>query len=110
MAKNVTKITDTTVPPSPRPLPPRPAGALAATTLLPQQSVGSDSPISLDEAAHALHEIVARHSAQNTRFDFGDRRGVHYSRSAIDYAMETMRDCSEDELRQLLQPEFGGAS
>ena len=90
------------------------AGAIATTgaILLPQHTIASDKPISLEHIAHALHEAVARFSDRNAPFHFEhERPSPHTLRStSLDYAMENMRTCSVDEIQCLLKPLFRGAS
>ena len=109
---NTTKITGRIVGVSRRRFLGGTAVAIATTgvVLLPQQTVGSNEPISLEHAASALHEVVGRFSDQSAPFDL-DRSAPQSSRStSLDYAMEHLRYCSVDEIQGLLKPLFGGVS
>ena len=88
------------------------AGAIAATgaTLLPQQTIGADKPMSLEEMARALHEAVGRHSDRNDEFFFETYASDGCRSASFGYAMENLRHSSVDEIQNLLRPLFGGAS
>ena len=88
------------------------AGAIAITgvTLLPQQTIASDEPVSLEGMANALHEAVGRYSDRHAAFDFGKLTPNTLRSTSLDYAMERLRHSSVDEIQNLLKPLFGGAS
>ena len=83
------------------------AGAIATTgaILLPQQTIDSDKPLSLEQMARALHDAVGRHSKLRAPFE-PDRPLKNKKRtgsSALDFAMEMLRDCSVDEIQCVLK-------
>ena len=95
-------------------------GAIAATGAalqLPASHAleGPDKSHSLKKTARALHDAIGRYSDQNASFHFGpcpldDKHPLIYS-------MERLRDCSVDQIQELLRPLYesgnlqaGGAS
>ncbi len=90
------------------------AAAIATTgaMLLPQQTIASDSPVSLEQMAYALHEAVGRHSDRNDEFFFKTYADDGHGRrsASFGYAMENLRHSSVDEIQCLLKPLFGGAA
>ncbi len=88
------------------------AGVIAATgaTLLPQQTIASDEPVSLEDMSRALHEAVGRYSDQNAPFHFEKLTPNTLRSTSLDFAMERLRHSSVDEIQCLLKPLFGGVS
>ncbi|MCH7752632.1 MAG: hypothetical protein IH898_10820 [Planctomycetes bacterium] len=88
------------------------AGAIATTgaTLLPEQTIASDQPLSLEQMAHALHEIVGRysdlHDAPNIEMPGPRLRSAMF----VNGTMEMLRYSSVEEIQRLLKPLLGGAS
>lgn len=84
------------------------AGAVSGAALLPTDAAatGLNEPLSLEQAAHALHETVGRHSAQNAPFFPADRY-LPGEGFPLKYAMERLRFCPVDEIQTLLKPLFG---
>ena len=90
------------------------AGAIATTgaILLPEQTIDSKEPISLEQMARALHEAVGRHSKLRAPFetDSSPEDKKRTGSSALDFAMEMLRDCSVDEIQCALKPLVVGVS
>ena len=87
------------------------AGAISGAALLPTDTTATDlnEPLSLEQAAHALHQTVGRFSDLNAPFFDADRSP--FPEQALEWAMENLRYCSADEIQHLLKPLFeGGAS
>ncbi len=87
------------------------AGAISGAVLLPADNVstGLHQSLSLEQAAHALHETVGRFSDRN--IPFFSESSKSFPDSSIKWAMENLRYCSVDEIQHLLKPLFeGGAS
>ena len=112
MTTNISKITGPIVRVSRRRFLNGTAGAIATTAavLLPQQTMGSDKPMSLEQMSRALHEAVGRHSDRNAEFHFEQSSVPSLRSSSLDFAMENLRHSSVDEIQCLLKPLFGGAS
>jgi len=88
------------------------AGAISGAALLPTDAAatGLNEPLSLEQAARALHETIGRHSAQNAQF-FPESHYLPVEDITLKYAMEGLRFCSVDKIQHLLKPLFeGGAS
>ena len=88
------------------------AGAISGAALLPTDAAatGLNEPLSLEQAAHALHETIGRHSAQNAQF-FPAAHYLPADGITRRFAMEGLRFCSVDKIQHLLKPLFeGGAS
>ena len=90
------------------------AGAIATTgaILLPQQTLATDEPLTLEQMAHALHETVGRYSDRNAEFQFDPPLGKPDPNSylSLDFLLERLRHCSVDEIQCILKPLIGGAS
>ena len=88
------------------------AGAIAApgAVLLPQQTIASDKPVSLEQMAHALHEAIGHYSDRHTQvFSRAKYPEINHVNS-LGYAMEVLRTHSVDEIQCLLKSLFQGAS
>ena len=88
------------------------AGAIAtgAAASMPQEPVeGLNKPLSLEQMAHALHEAVGRYSDRNAPF-FSIEERLPPKNLSLDFAMESLRYWSVDEIQCLLQRLCGGAS
>ena len=89
------------------------AGAIATSgaAILPADDAikGLNQSLSLEQAAHALHETVGRYSDRNAPF-FTEAR-LPPKNPSLDFVMENLRYWSVDEIQHLLKPLFdGGAS
>jgi len=86
------------------------AGAISGAALLPTdaEATGLNEPLSLEQAAHALHQTVGRFSGRNAPFFDGDRHP--FPERAFEWAMENLRYCSVDEIQALMKPLFEGCA
>ena len=113
MAKEITEITDRIASVTRRGFLSGTAGAIAtsgAALALPEDA---DHASSLRQTALVLHDAIGRYSNQNARFFAKDSVSLG-SETSLRYSMECLRDCSVDEIQQLLKPLYesgqGGAS
>ena len=87
------------------------AGAIAASgaALLPSGEVQARMP-ELEQMAQALHKAVGRYADKYAPMS-DIPAGPYIRRNPLDFAMENLRDCSVDQIQDLLKPLFeGGAS
>lgn len=112
MATNISKVTDRIVGVTRRGFLGKTGTVLAvsAATVLPQQTIASNEPMSLEQMAHALHEIVGRYSdlhvAPNIQMPGPRLRSAMF----VNGTMEMLRGRSVNEIQCILKPLIGGAS
>ncbi len=112
MATNISKVTDRIVGVTRRGFLGKAGRVLAvsAATVVPQQVIASDEPMSLEQMAHALHEIVGRysdlHDAPNILMPGPTLRSAMF----VNGTMEMLRYSSVDEIQCVLKPLLGGVS
>ena len=86
------------------------AGAIAASgaALLPNGEVQAEIS-EMEQMAHALHRAVGRYSDTNAPTQV--RAYSPLTGHSLMFAMDCLRDCSVDEIQDLLKPLYqGGAS
>ena len=112
MAINISKVTDRIVGVTRRGFLGKAGTVLAvgAATVVPQQTMAAEEPLSLEQMACALHEIVGRYSelhvAPNIQMPGPRLRSAMF----VNGTMEMLRGRSVNEIQCILKPLIGGAS
>ena len=81
------------------------AGAISGAVLLPHVEVQAEIS-ELEQMAHALHEAVGRYSDQNAPTHV--KAYSPLTGHSLMFAMDCLRDCSVDEIQDLLMPLYQG--